>query len=274
MSWTKENTDKLIRLRFERRKWAEISEIIEGTTPTSCSSKYKRLSEGDKIPKEILHKKRNVLVVFDLHAPFTKSGYLEFCLEMYTKYDCSEVVFSGDIIDSHYSSYHETDADGLGGSDELDAAIEVLSKWHEAFPVAKVCDGNHDMIVRRKATTGGIPSRWIKPMTDVLNIPNWEFADEWIIDGVKYIHGLGMKISPRVNSEMCSVVQGHWHSDTQYITFVNEKELMFGIQGGCGVDRKSYAMAYGKHFKKPQINCAIVMDNGRWGIIEHMKLGE
>jgi hypothetical protein len=47
--------------------------------------------------------------------------------------------------------------------------------------------------------------------------------------------------------------------------------MNFALQGGCGVDRKSYAMAYGRNFKKPQINVAVVMDNGRWALIEHIK---
>ena len=27
---------------------------------------------------------------------------------------------------------------------------------------------------------------------------------------------------------------------------------------GCGIDASSYAMAYGKHFKKPAIGCAVI----------------
>jgi hypothetical protein len=48
--------------------------------------------------------------------------------------------------------------------------------------------------------------------------------------------------------------------------------MFFAMQVGCGVDRKSYAMAYGKHFKKPQINVGVVLEGGRYGIIEPMRL--
>ena len=54
----------------------------------------------------------NILVVGDLHEPFTRKGYLEFCKSIYYKYNCNEVVFIGDIIDNHYSSFHDTDPDG------------------------------------------------------------------------------------------------------------------------------------------------------------------
>ena len=48
--------------------------------------------------------------------------------------------------------------------------------------------------------------------------------------------------------------------------------LMFAMQVGCGVDRKAYAMAYGKNFKKPQLNCGVVLEGGRYGVIEPMIL--
>ncbi|HBH23609.1 MAG TPA: hypothetical protein DDY13_09320, partial [Cytophagales bacterium] len=51
---------------------------------------------------------RNVFVVGDLHEPFTLEGYLEHCKHVYDKFNCNHVVFIGDIIDNHFSSYHET----------------------------------------------------------------------------------------------------------------------------------------------------------------------
>jgi hypothetical protein len=78
------------------------------------------------------------LVIGDLHEPFCLDGYLKFCKETYEKYNCNNVVFIGDVIDNHYSSYHETDADGMGGKYELDDAVKRLSKWYKAFPNAYV----------------------------------------------------------------------------------------------------------------------------------------
>lgn len=56
-----------------------------------------------------------VLVIGDLHCPFDLDGYLEHCQDIYSRHNCNRVVFIGDIIDNHYSSYHETDPDGFGG---------------------------------------------------------------------------------------------------------------------------------------------------------------
>ena len=104
------------------------------------------------------HTTSNVLVIGDLHEPFCLEGYLEFCQEQYFKHNCNEVVFIGDIIDNHYSSYHETSADGMGGLDELELAISKIAKWRDAFPEATVLIGNHDRIIMRKAQTSAIPS--------------------------------------------------------------------------------------------------------------------
>ena len=47
---------------------------------------------------------------------------------------------------------------------------------------------------------------------------------------------------------------------------------MFAMQIGCGVDDRSYAMAYGKHFDKMHINCGVVLENGTLPILEYQKL--
>ena len=67
-----------------------------------------------------------VLIIGDLHCPFDLDGYLDHCTEIYERYDCDKVIFIGDVIDNHYSSYHETDPDGMSGGLELIKAIERL----------------------------------------------------------------------------------------------------------------------------------------------------
>ena len=69
-------------------------------------------------------KEKRILVVGDIHAPFNHQGYLDFCIDVYAKWNLNQVIFIGDIIDNHFSSFHTTDPDGLGGSDELDLAMK------------------------------------------------------------------------------------------------------------------------------------------------------
>ena len=222
-------------------------------------------------PKVIKTPKSRVLVIGDLHQPFTLKGYLEHCIEIYKRYKCNRVVLIGDVVDSHYSSYHETDPDGMGGGDELDLAIKKLSRWYKAFPKADVTIGNHCRIIMRKAFTGGIPKKWIKNYADVLETPNWNFVTSVEIDDVLYIHGEGGTARTKCKKDLQSVVQGHLHTQAYADYFVGNKRRIFGCQVGCGIDHESYAMAYAKAGSKPAIGCAVII-NGTTAINELMIL--
>ncbi len=219
-----------------------------------------RLTE---VEQKLIQQHRNqsesrVLVIGDLHEPFCLDGYLDFCKSTHDKYKCNQVVLIGDVIDNHYSSFHESDPDGFGAGEELDRAIHKLSAWYKAFPVADVTIGNHDRLIRRKAFTGGIPKRWIKEYSEVLGVPGWNFTDRVVIDGVQYIHGESGKAIKKAKDDMMSTVQGHRHTEmfTEYAVGANFR--VFGCAVGCGINHESYAMAYGKNFKKPAIGCAVI----------------
>ena len=200
-----------------------------------------------------------VLVIGDLHEPFCLDGYLEFCKETYQKFNCNKVIQIGDLLDNHYSSYHETSADGLGGNDELQLAIKRISKWYKVFPEVDVLYGNHDLIIMRKAQTSNLPSKWIRDYKDVLEVPNWRFTEELIVDDVMYVHGIGSKAHIRAQKNFISTVQGHHHTECSTQWFVGKKEKFFSMQTGCGIDDSSYAMAYGKWFPKSAIGCGVII---------------
>ena len=202
---------------------------------------------------------KNVLAIGDLHLPFGLEGYLEHCIETYNKYKCNEVVFIGDIIDNHASSYHETDPDGHSAGQELRLAISQVKKWYDAFPKASVIIGNHDRLIMRKAYSSGLSKLWIKDYADVLGTPNWNFIESIEIDNVLYIHGEGGTARSRARRDLQSIVQGHLHSQAYIEWIVGSKFKIFGMQLGCGINAKSYAMAYGKEGPKPAIACGVIL---------------
>ena len=218
-----------------------------------------RLSGNKKVAYDYINKsERRILVIGDIHAPFTLNGYLEFCEDMYARYNCNQVIFIGDIIDNHYASFHATDPDGMGGGDELDVAIEHVKMWSESFPVADVCIGNHDRIIMRKAFDSQIPSRWIKSYNEVLGT-NWNWVEQIVYDDVQYIHGEGGTARTKSKNDMMSTVQGHIHTQAYVEWSVGKMFKIFGMQVGCGIDSKSYAAAYAKNFKKQAIGCGVVI---------------
>ena len=219
-----------------------------------------RISGNTKTAYQHLTKKESrILVIGDLHEPFCLDGYFEFCKQTYARYNCNRVVFIGDVIDSHASSYHEQDPDGMGGGDELDLAIKKLQKWHTEFSNAEVMIGNHDRIAYRKAFTGGIPKRWMKPFEEVLDTPTWKYLENVIIDDVLYEHGEGGQALTKAKNNMMSSVCGHTHTEAYVKWLVGKKFKIFAMQVGCGVDSTAYATAYAKNFKKQAIGCGVVI---------------
>jgi len=218
-----------------------------------------RLSGDKKIAYDNLTtNERRILVIGDIHAPFELDGYLEFCQETYAKYLCNQVIYIGDIIDNHYTSYHETSSDAMGGLDELEHAIRAVKRWSDAFPVADVLIGNHDRLVMRKAQTSDIPSAWIKSYNEVLGT-NWNWTERIVYDNVQFIHGEGGTARTKAKNDMMSTVQGHIHTQCYTEWMVGRNFKVFGMQVGCGVDGDSYATAYAKNFKKQAIGCGVVL---------------
>ena len=215
----------------------------------------------------------NTLIIPDLHAPFIKDGFLDFCKDIYKRYSCSEVWFTGDIIDNHVSSYHESDPDGLGGGDELEEARRQIAEFHEAFPNAYVAIGNHDAIPNRKAFSSGISREWLKSINEVVKVPTWKFATEHFFRSpsgvIKLCHGIAKKATLRAKRDMVSIVQGHYHTES-YISFLQgESERLFAMQLGGGFDRDSYAMRYARDNGNPHVNVGILI-NRETPIIEYM----
>jgi len=220
----------------------------------------------------------NVLAIGDTHLPFENKHYLSFCKQTQKKYKCSLTVHVGDLVDNHAISYHEHDPDGYSPYHEMLQADKSLAKWFKAFPKLKLCKGNHDMLAKRKGRTNGIPNRIIKNFRDVWNLPKgWQFEWSYEINNVLYQHGdANSGLYP--HAQACknnrqSTVIGHCHSVAGVNWSANNKDMIFGLSTGCGIDRMKYAFWYGKDFKfKPILSCGVILENGRVPILVPMKI--
>ena len=215
---------------------------------------YKALRYFQKSP--------NTLIIGDLHAPFTLKGYLDFCLEIQARWFCDDVIFTGDILDNHFSSFHNTNPDGLSAKDELDKAMEIIGEYHEAFPNAWVVLGNHDLIPQRKIFNAGLSKHWLRPINEVIDTPSWNFVSElYINDRVLVTHGDGMQAKGRATKNLTSVIQGHSHTKS-YIEYTQGHGMRtFAMQVGCGIDRTNPAFDYAKNNSLPHINVGVLINN-------------
>jgi len=218
-----------------------------------------------------LQSTENVLIIPDLHAPFIRDGYLEFCKKMQRKWGTTKTYFLGDLLDNHYMSFHDTDPDGYSANEELNKAIAQLAEFYQAFPEANVLMGNHDSIPSRKAFSSGISNRWIKSVAEVLKFSGWTYSDVCWHNGIMLCHGIGRKASSRMKQDMVSVIQGHYHSESYIRYQVGTDRKTFAMQLGCGIDNNTYAMAYGRWYPRQHVNLGILVE-GKLPIIEYMEL--
>ena len=207
-------------------------------------------------------------IVGDLHEPFTHPRYFDFIKDTFKKQGIEKVIFIGDIADNHAISYHESDPDGYSPGEEIEITREKLQRWHDEFPDSTITVGNHDSLPERKLFTLGLPKAILKDYNKIWSVPSWNFVPEIDIEGVRYLHGIGASGMNGARNlalkSRQSVVMGHSHSfgGIQYIA--GNKDIIFGMNVGCGVDIEAYAMAYGKPFPlKPTLGCGIVIDGKR-----------
>ncbi len=220
----------------------------------------------------------SVLVVGCTHLPFELPGFLDFCIDIGRRCKCSIFVHIGDLVDNHSISYHEHDPNGWSPENEMKQVDKHLKGWFKAFPKLYLCRGNHDKLVDRKGKTVGLPRRCFRPFRDIWGLPKeWEDEFEFQIHGVRYIHGTGYSgkyahVQLSYDSRQ-SAVMAHTHSIGGADYTANKMSCVFGMNVGCGIDRKRYAFAYGKDFRrKPVVGCGVVTDKGRFAQFFPMKL--
>jgi predicted phosphodiesterase len=284
--------DKVRQLRQLGLNWMGITELMHNEYfPTfSFSQAYEKIRHLDKSHKKlnmnVIKEKpcsfmsteeslkditpfhgTNTLVFSDTHIPFNHPNFLQFLKDTYAKYNCGPIVCLGDLVDHHALSRHDSEGCAKSPYDELNMALEEVKKYVEAFPNVKMCKGNHDEIVVRQSKTLGIGERFLKSFSELYCIPDtWDIADEHIINGVLHVHGINCggkdgAINKSVKECMSTVI-GHSHAYAGCKYHANARDLMFGLNVGCGIDINAYAFAYGQHsIDRPIIGCGVVYNS-------------
>lgn len=238
-----------------------------------------RLSRGlNNLVQEF--KNSNIVgVIGDTHEPFCHPDYRNFCYDVFDRFQANQIVHIGDEVDNHALSYHENNSEAHSATMEGELAQSAMNLWYKTFPKVDVIVGNHSALPHRKATTAGIPKRFIKSYEEIWNAPDgWNWHMEKVIDHVKYVHGVGSSgqngaINRAIRSRQSTVI-GHIHSFGGVNYHASENDIIFGLNVGCGIDVNKYAFEYGRPFvNKPTLGCGIVI-NGKQGFFIPMDLGK
>lgn len=213
--------------------------------------------------------KSRVLVISDLHFPFQHPKALDFISKTIQKYHINDIYATGDLLDNHYSSFHDTSTSAsMTANAELEEAIKGITELAKLCPRLKVAIGNHDAIPDRHAFKAQLSPSWIKSIKEVLldygaPVDNWEFADSFIHGDNEFFlcHGLGGAAKNRmINNVGMSVVQGHYHNKTSLEYNSTKAGTKWAMQLGALVDDKSYAMAYAKFFPDSYKSVGVIID--------------
>lgn len=209
-------------------------------------------------------------IIADTHLPAEKDGYFEFIEETFRFWGVNKVVHIGDLIDFHRASRHVSEPGALSITDELLMAKEGLKKWTKKFPEVSWCKGNHDMIPFRQAKEVGLTEDFIKPLHQLLDIPDtWVLKDHFIIDNCYYEHGVGSGgMYGAKNTSLkyrMSYIQGHTHANGGVYYNAGPNDMIFGLNVGAGCDANHISQNYGANYKsKITLGCGIVI-NGSAG---------
>jgi len=206
-----------------------------------------------------------ILVFGDMHIPYHKEGSIEFLKAINKKYKPTKIICTGDELDNHAMSFHDTDPDALGAGDELEVAIEYMKQLYDIFPNMDLVDSNHGSMVFRKAKFGGIPLKYIRSMKEIIGAPEgWNWHKDYtytMSNGQDLFVVHGLKKNSRMLAEQygCCVVQGHYHEDSSINYSSSPRQLIWGCSAGCLIDDKSLAMEYNKtNLKRPILSCVLI----------------
>lgn len=232
---------------------------------TCLRNNYKPINVKGKT-KHVNRNGDEVILIFgDLHMPFHKEGSIEFLKAINKKYKPTKIICTGDEVDNHAMSFHDTDPDNPGAGEELEDAIEYMKKLYHIFPEVDLVDSNHGSMVFRKAKFSGIPMKYIRSMKEVLEAPSgWNWHKDYtyqMINGQDLFvtHGLKKNTLRLAEQYGCCVVQGHYHEDSSIQYSSSPRQLIWGCSAGCLIDDDKMAFEYNKsNMKRPILSCVLI----------------
>jgi hypothetical protein len=208
----------------------------------------------------------NVLVIPDLHCPWQHPCAVDFLADLRRKYKPGRVVCLGDEIDFHNLSRYVKNPNLGRAAEEVERARGVLRQLYRLFPRVIVCESNHGLRLCKRAEEVGIPSHFLRPLSELLEAPpGWIWQERFLLENILFLHGDGFS-GPRaaITAAMryrCNIVMGHVHAHAgvQYLTGAFDR--IWGLQTGCLIDPAAPAFGYAKDLAdRPTLGAGILCD--------------
>lgn len=226
---------------------------------------------------------RRILNISDQHMPYEHPDMFRFLAAIKKKYKPTLVINGGDEVDHHSISFHDSDNDLPSAGDELKIAIKKLKQLEKMFPDMILLDSNHGSLAARRLKHHGIPMKYLATAHQIFEVSKrWQWVNDLTLalpngQPVYFCHGMsknGIKLAAQRGT---NVVQFHYHTEYRIDYIGNPNNLLWSLQSGCLINRKSLAFAYDKlNLNRPIIGTSMIIDskpvliplvmdkNGRW----------
>lgn len=228
---------------------------------------------GELIPDRTLRRHyanlrspETILTISDMHIPFHHADSFEFLKAIKKKYRPDKVVCMGDLNDWHPISFHKYDPDLHSPRSELKLNQKFNQKLEKIFPEMYVISSNHGDLPLRKIVDTGLPRSFLRDYQSIYGVgEGWKFVDDLIVNScgkeIYFVHGIsknGLKLTTQRG--LCTV-QGHYHTVMKIDYVSNPSSLLWSMQVGCLIDKKSLAFEYGKlTLDRPIIGTGIIIN--------------
>ena len=210
---------------------------------------------------------KSLLVIGDGHAPYMHQDYFEFCFALSRKYNSDRITWTGDEVDFHAISFHDSDPDLLSAGPELEAAIRQLEPFYKAFPQMDICESNHGSLVYRKGKHHGLPRQVLASYHDTLRCPpGWRWHFKIVVplsngQEVDIHHHYGANVMAQSKKRGRNLIQGHVHTEAGVQWWGTDVADHFAGFTGCGIDDVAFAFAYNKNqVERPRLGAIVVLE--------------
>lgn len=211
---------------------------------------------------------RRIMLISDQHAPYQHVDTFRFLAAVKAKYKPTLIVNGGDEIDGQSLSFHDTDHDLPSAGDELVEASKYLKKLEKMFPKMILLDSNHGSLALRKMKHHGIPMKFLATPQQVYGVSDkWQWVNDLTLklpngQPVYLCHGMTKEGKKLAAQRGTNVVQFHYHTEFRIDYIGNPSSLLWSLQCGCLIDRKSLAFAYDKlNLNRPIIGTGVIIDS-------------
>lgn len=222
----------------------------------------------------------NILVISDMHAPYSHKDLIKFYRDIKDLFNPDLVINIGDELDNHAISFHDSDPDLDSAGVELKKGREFLWEIAKIYPRVFSVDSNHGSLAYRRQKAHGLPKQLILSYRDIVFsdrdeygsiVTNplgkqWFWANDVIVNTakgpIKFKHGEGTSdLRADILKERMSVIRGHHHSQFNIQYSASNLNLIFGMTVGCGIDDTKAAFSYNKKTNdRPIIGCGLVIN--------------